>query len=470
MGSTQTYTHNLGHERKESAATIAVNVDTSSKEVGGEGPKPEAGEEVEEGGEKEFPDGGLRAWGTVFGAFMINFSCYGVVTSFGVFEQYYSTHQLSTSPLSAIAWIGSLQLALVLLMGCVSGPLFDAGYLKPMIAGAGTFYVFCLFMTSLATEFYQFVLAQGLGVGICMGLLYSPAMSTIGHHFAPHGRKIVAFGVFSTGASIGGALVPIAMRRLLESVGFAWAMRTLAFLVMFSILCGFLFCNTRLPPRNGSRVLDFTFGTVHTASLFLGRHSSAWVSMHQLAMALRMPLPRGVDQSTAFYSLSLLNALSIPGRLLPNLLAQRLAGPLNTLIACCILTGALDIVWPFVRAGPGGAGVLGFNAAFGLASGGYVSMLAPAITSLDDSHGSNTHQQLKKGQTTGVKLGMAFFVTSFCWLASAPVQGALIRRRPGGTDEYWPAGVFSGAMVLLGVAMIGVARWIVGRRMGRWDV
>ncbi|KAJ6608125.1 major facilitator superfamily domain-containing protein [Mycena sp. CBHHK59/15] len=203
---------------------------------------------VEKGAlEEDYPDRGLRAWGTVFGAFMINFSCYGVVTSFGVFEEHYSVNQLQNEPLSTISWIGSLQLSLVLLMGCVSGPLFDAGYLKAMIAGAGAFYVFCLFMTSISTEFYQFVLSQGLGVGIAMGFLFSPAMSTIGHHFKK--RRVLAFGIFATGASVGGTVVPIVMRRLFAEVGFAWAVRTLAFLVLFCLICGFVCSSTRLPPR-----------------------------------------------------------------------------------------------------------------------------------------------------------------------------------------------------------------------------
>lgn len=65
----------------------------------------------------DFPDGGYRAWLLVFGAWLISFCTFGFVNSFGIFEAYYSTHQLAASTPSDIAWIGSFQ---VLLRGSTS--------------------------------------------------------------------------------------------------------------------------------------------------------------------------------------------------------------------------------------------------------------------------------------------------------------------------------------------------------------
>ncbi|KAJ6584406.1 major facilitator superfamily domain-containing protein [Mycena capillaripes] len=397
--------------------------------------------------EAEFPDGGLRAWGTVFGAFMINFSCYGVITSFGVFEEHYSVNQLKDQPLSTISWIGSLQLSLILLMGCVSGPLFDAGYLKPMIASAGALYVFSLFMTSISTELYQFVLSQGLGVGIAMGFLFAPSMSTIGHYFKRY--RILSFGIFATGASVGGTVVPIAMRRLFEEVGFQWAVRTLAFLVLFCMVCGFVCCSTRLPPRKGGSIVDFhVFQDRAYCFLVFGAALVGLGLYAPVSYGVTYAVANGVSQDLAFYSLSILNALSLVGRLLPNFVAQRI-GPMNILIIACGLAGVLDIVWITAHST---AGILAFNAVFGFASGGYVSVLPAAVASLS----SNPHD-------IGLRLGMAFFCTSFFWLASSPIQGALIKLH----GTYWPAAVFSGAVVLAGVGMMAVARVMVGRRTGR---
>lgn len=69
----------------------------------------------------DFPDGGRKAWLMVFGAWSaptdissnqarwISFSTFGFVNSFGIFEAYYSSHQLASSTPSDIAWIGSFQ-------------------------------------------------------------------------------------------------------------------------------------------------------------------------------------------------------------------------------------------------------------------------------------------------------------------------------------------------------------------------
>ena len=57
-----------------------------------------------------FPDGGARAWLTVFGAFLALFCTFGQLNSFGTFQSWYAEHQLHNLPPSTIAWIGSLQL------------------------------------------------------------------------------------------------------------------------------------------------------------------------------------------------------------------------------------------------------------------------------------------------------------------------------------------------------------------------
>ncbi|KAF8131288.1 major facilitator superfamily domain-containing protein [Mycena galopus ATCC 62051] len=410
--------------------------------------------------EAEFPDGGLRAWGTVFGCPVISL----IISQFGVFEQYYSVNQLKDQPLSTISWIGSLQLCLVMLMGCVSGPMFDAGYLKPMIACAGTLYVFCLFMTSIsvASELYQFVLSQGLGVGIAMGFLYSPSMSTISHHFEKH--RTVAFGIFGAGSSVGGAVVPIAMRTLLVKVGFQWAVRTpVAFLVLFCVICGFVCCSTRLPPRKSRRVMDFRVCSL-LSPLFQDRAYSFLVfGASVVALGLYAPVSygvtyavaHGVSQDLAFYShvsdppsLSIFNALSLVGRVLLNLVAQR-TGPFNILIVTCGLSSVLIIVWAFTQST---AGILVFNAVFGFAGGASILVVPAAIASL------STNQQ-----DIGLRLGMAFFSASFFWLASSPIQGALIKLH----GTYWPAAVFSGSVVFCGVVMMVIARMLVVRRTAK---
>ncbi|KAH7868024.1 major facilitator superfamily domain-containing protein [Lentinula edodes] len=344
--------------------------------------------------------GGTAAWLCAFGGFMISFTCYGVANTFGVFEDYYSANQLSNESLNNISWIGSLQLCLILLVGCVSGPLCDAGYFKHLIGFGGLLFFFCLMMTSISKVYYQYILSQGVGVGLAQGFLFTPGMAVLTHHFKRH--RTLIFGIFAAGASIGGVILPIALQRLFEEVGFAWGVRILAFIVLACVGTGFICCTTRFPPRKGGRVLDIrVFRSPSYTLLVLGAGF--------VGLGLYAPVNFGVvyatdhqmSQQSAFYSLAILNAGSLVGRTLPNILAT-IFGPLNLLIVACTASSVLLYIW-FLATGNGA--MLVFEAIYGVTSGAYVSCLPAATASLS-----------KNPNETGLRLGMMFFSTSFFWL------------------------------------------------------
>jgi hypothetical protein len=74
------------------------------------------------------PNGGTRAWLQVLGAFFLNFNTWGLLNTFGTFQSEYSTGLLRNSSQSSIAWIGSLQAFLMLVIGVLCGRALDAGY------------------------------------------------------------------------------------------------------------------------------------------------------------------------------------------------------------------------------------------------------------------------------------------------------------------------------------------------------
>lgn len=150
-----------------------------------------------------------------------------MTNSFGVFQEYYTSTYPPTiaSGATAISWIGTIQFCLCPLLGCISGPLFDAGYLKSLVCVGGGLYVLCLMMTSISREYYQFLLAHGIGVGIGMGLIFSPSVSTLSHHFGRSRWRTLAYGCQATGSSLAGIIFPVLLRQLFPAVGFAWSMR-----------------------------------------------------------------------------------------------------------------------------------------------------------------------------------------------------------------------------------------------------
>ena len=64
---------------------------------------------IEEERPHNFPEGGLKAYLTVLGAFMVFACTFGRMSAFGTYQAWYASHQLQHLPESTISWIGSIQ-------------------------------------------------------------------------------------------------------------------------------------------------------------------------------------------------------------------------------------------------------------------------------------------------------------------------------------------------------------------------
>ena len=74
---------------------------------------------------QEQREGGMAAWMTVVGAVLVYYTSVGFVSSFGFFNNYYSQELLKDTPTSTIAFIGTLQIALVNSLAAVAGSFCD---------------------------------------------------------------------------------------------------------------------------------------------------------------------------------------------------------------------------------------------------------------------------------------------------------------------------------------------------------
>ncbi|KAH6639998.1 hypothetical protein BKA67DRAFT_489347, partial [Truncatella angustata] len=54
-------------------------------------------------------DGGIEAWTVLFGGFITYCATFGLLDSYGTFQTYYQEEILKGSSMSAISWIGSIQ-------------------------------------------------------------------------------------------------------------------------------------------------------------------------------------------------------------------------------------------------------------------------------------------------------------------------------------------------------------------------
>lgn len=173
-----------------------------------------------------------------------------MTNAFGVYQDYYVRIFLNQYSPSTIGWIGSAQLFFQFSLGIISGKLFDAGHFYPMMIGSSLLYITCYYMLSFTHEnqYYQVFLAQGIGAGVALGILFLPAIGIIAHHFRR--RRSLAMGIVVSGSSYGGLVFPVMLNKIIQRQGFAAATRAVSYLATGLMVLAIISMRTRLPPRN----------------------------------------------------------------------------------------------------------------------------------------------------------------------------------------------------------------------------
>lgn len=216
--------------------------------ISGKDEAPQHAEKPETVREYYPPDVGLLPWIQVIGGHFLFFNCWGVVLSYGAYQSYYTSNDsFPAYSQSDISWIGSIQAFLLLFGGAICGRAYDAGYLRPLVVSGGVLMVVGQMMASLAKQYWQAVLSQGVCVGLGCGCLLVPSIAAGSTWFIR--RRGLALACITTGAAIGGAVFPIATQRLIAEIGFPWAIRMSAFITLATIIISLALLRPRLPPR-----------------------------------------------------------------------------------------------------------------------------------------------------------------------------------------------------------------------------
>ena len=113
--------------------------------------------------------------------------------------------------------------------------------------GGSVLHVFGLLMTSFSSEYYQFVLAQGICSALGAGALFYASMNSVTTWF--YSRRAFALGIVASGSSVGGVTLPIMVQQLMSRVGFEWAMRSCAALIFVLCVVANFTIKSRIPPQ-----------------------------------------------------------------------------------------------------------------------------------------------------------------------------------------------------------------------------
>lgn len=263
-----------------------------------------------------------------------------------------------------------------------------------------------------------------------------------------------AFGILTTGSSVGGVVYPILVSRLIDDVGFPWAMRTCGFLILFLMIIAILTIKPFRPPQAHPVTSALLVKPLKEPGFVLLVAGFVLLSFGFFVPINYLPsqaLSTGMSTNLAQYLLSILNAGSLFGRLFAGFLADKV-GRYNIYIVVCYLTG----IWCLALWLPasGDASLIAFAVLFGFFSGAYVSLITPLVMAISPF------------KELGFRVGIVMLMIAIAGLTTNPINGAILE----GTSGWNGIKIFAGVFCLAGTSCVLVARlrlteWKLARRI-----
>lgn len=411
-----------------------------------------------------FPCGRWKAWSTVIGAFLIQFHVVGILTGFGVFQEYYTTEWLLGYTASDVSWIGGIQYFFELGLGPVAGRLYDEGYGRLSILIGSFLSMFSFFMLSLVqrNQYYQVFLVQGVGMGLGLMFVFGTTMTMVSLHFKR--QRALAMGIVAASSPLGAAMYTIVLNHFFHgSIGFAWGMRYIAFATLACFIAGNLLLHS---PVKGLREkarerrskiaqqADGGSGPVAEAPLWDAPFVLTMISALLWSLGATPPNfymqlyaeLHGVNLQLCFYSFAILSFASIFGRIVPGWLADRW-GAANVFIPSLAVVALIS----FAMFGCGHpAGLVVFAIIFGYFFGSVIALYMPMVSSM-----------APPGANMGRRLGVSLSPVGVGSFVGPPIAGAIL----GPNYDWWKTIVFSGVMLLAACAFNVAALYIHRRRL-----
>ncbi|KAI1099209.1 MFS general substrate transporter [Jackrogersella minutella] len=390
----------------------------------------------------EPPNGGWLAWSQVIASFLINLCTLGLSNSFGVFQSYYEHNLLESYSPSAISWIGTAQGFLLSIVGIVSGPLYDKGYISHLMYAGTALNILGLLCTSFANQYHWIFLSYGIALGLGCGALYVPAQATIQTYFST--KAPLANGISMAGSSIGGILYPILFRQLQEKVGFGWTLLVFGLINGTLLLISCLLIKPRSRTEEEPITSSFNWKSLGDRTLLLFGGCALLLNI-----AIDVPfyfVPTFVQDKLKLSPqvgddlLAGMNASSLLGRLFLTWLARYLQPIVIwqfSILAACVLL----FCWSSVGSLPG---IIAFIILYGFLVGGLISLIPSSVRYI-----------CPDPNVIGARLGLVEGFQGVGFLIGPPIAGAILESSLG----YFGVSAIFGTLYFTLFLVVGLFTW-----------
>lgn len=281
--------------------------------------------------------------------------------------------------------------------------------------------------------------------------MYIPSVALIPLHFRH--RRGLALGLGLAGAPVGGIVYPVVFRSLLVSVGFGWATRVIAFIILASLTAAIIIIQPSHQLQRPSRsFFDLqAFKEIPFSAFFVAAFLvyNAWIIPYFLDPAFALSL--GASQDSAYYMPAILNATQLLGRIIPSYLSDIIGGE-YLLLGAQVATGILGLSWIAVSTIGGWIEVQIF---YGFVSGMVANLAAVVMPYLCPNLA-----------VLGTRTGMIYASSGVGILVGNPIALALSHVEKG---DFLGAQLWMGLTALTGAAFFSITAVKAARRRGLID-
>lgn len=414
------------------------------------------------GSEKDpdnFPDGGTQAYLVLIGAFCGLFTAFGISNSAGAIESYVKNNQLEGVDQTLVSWVFSLHLAILYFGGVFFGPVFDKfGAKKPLLVGTILSTVGLIVVAQL-TKLVHFVLSFGLLTALGCLIMMLPSVGAISHWFLR--KRALASSIATMGGLVAGSVFGAVLPKLYESIGFDWAIRTMALICFVCLLISVVLVKGRdtMKPAQHEDIpwttelsaffrglLDLSLLANKQFLLLAGASGLAEiVCMSTLTYLSSYAINHGVPFNQANLLITVVNVCGIPARILSGWMADRW-GRFNIMFATSILSTIVIFALWFPAKGS-----VAFLYVFGVLFGIFTSaivLLIPACAG-----------QICSADQFGKVYGTLYFVLAFVMMIGMYLASVVISK--GSQVDYSHLVLYEGGLGAGSAVAWLLARWLV---------
>ena len=316
------------------------------------------------------------AWVVVWAVFVGLAVIFGVSYSFAAFFSSFETEFGARR--ADVAMVFGLSGLVYFVLGAGGGMLSDR-FGPRVVCSTGMLCIAGgLFGASVAGSMAAIYAAYGIGIGVGIALVYTPAMACVQPWFTR--RRGLAAGLASAGIGAGTVVLPLAAAWAISALQWRDALRALALGVLVVGLGATLLL--RRAPLAGRTASGAPPGATLAQALRNRRFWWLYLACFTASPTMFIPFAHvsasardlGVDAPSAVGLVGLIGIGSLVGRFAIGALADRIGRTL-TLVLAQVSMGAAYLLW---QAAGGYAALAVFALWFGLSYGGIVSML-PAL-------------------------------------------------------------------------------------------